>query len=69
MSKTGSKHPLKESGCVIHHLNIAPSGQDRSLSKAPTETQGMTFWEKCHFPAVWTLGKIFQLSVLQFSRL
>lgn len=66
VSKTRSKHPLKGSGCIIHHLNRAPSGQERSLSEAPMETEGMTFWKKCHFPAV---GKIVQLSALQFCRL
>lgn len=68
VSKTWSKHPLKGSGCRIDYLNIALAGQERSLYKAPVETRN-DLLEEMPLPSCVTLGKIFHLSVLQFSRL
>lgn len=76
MSKRGSKHPSRESGYVTDKHSGLRAGL-KSLqgiygNKKDTQDKGVArhdFLGEMPLPSCGTLGKIFKLSVLQFSHL
>lgn len=75
-SKRGSKHPSRESGYVTDKYSGLRAGT-KSLqgiygNKKDTQDKGVArhdFLGEMPLPSCGTLGKIFKLSVLQFSHL
>lgn len=68
VNKTWSKHPIRGSGCVIENLNITLRAGKKSLQGTYGNIRD-DFLGGMPLPSCVTLGKIFKLSVLQFSHL